>query len=61
MSMQLTDAPQRDIAILSRALNAFAPAKVEEGFIRIPVVIKFRKGKTLVMRELKSGQNWKAA
>lgn len=58
LSIQMVNVPVRDIAILQRALQAIAPERVQGGFIREPQTIKFRKGKTIVMREMKTGENW---
>lgn len=59
--VQLVDAPARDLAILARFLDARMPAAdtTGRGFVREPETIKFRKGKTLYMRELKTGQEWR--
>jgi hypothetical protein len=60
-SIQLVDAPSRDLAILARVLDARTPLgdAAGKGFVREPETIKFRKGKSLIMRELKTGEEWR--
>jgi hypothetical protein len=58
ISLSLNTCPLRDIAILQRALEAVAPGAVPGGFIREPQIVKFQKGKTLTMLELKTGTMW---
>jgi hypothetical protein len=59
ISMQLTQGNPQDLAILIRGLELPpSPAKVEGGFIREPVVIKFCKGRSITMLELKTGEMW---
>jgi hypothetical protein len=56
--INLSECPLRDIAILQRALEAQCPGAVPGGFIREPQVVKFLKGKTLTMLEVKTGTMW---
>lgn len=55
LSLQLTDCPLRDVAILQRGLEAIAPAKVDGGFIREPQAIRFSKRNKVFLR-LKNGE-----
>jgi hypothetical protein len=60
VSMNLVDAPARDLVILGRYLRATSPdATGGKGFVQEPETIKFRKGKVLIMRELATGEEWR--
>jgi hypothetical protein len=61
LSIKLDLAPVRDLAILARLLDAKTPLgdAAGKGFVREPEIVKFRKGKSLIMRELKTGEEWR--
>jgi hypothetical protein len=61
ISLELIGSPVRDLAILGRALNADLPARDAsgKGFVREPATIKFKRGKMIIMRELKTGEEWR--
>lgn len=61
VSVSLVESPSRDLPILGRSVSATMPDKAGLGnpFVNEPAVVKFKRGKLIIMRELKTGEEWK--
>lgn len=56
ITVHLYNSPGVNLSILQRALSLqVSPQSVPGGFVREPTMIKFLKGKTMTMLELKTG------